>query len=120
VPILGPHAGPASILTIASAARLGEGLILAFRDWDSFEQQLGWYREAGGAGPVVVRAGPRLADAQHPIPPTTWTEPSMLDDLARIATPGVDELIWDLNIVGMEPARQVEAFERLASALGWS
>ena len=42
----------------------------------------------------------------------------MLDDLDRIGKLGVDELIWDLNIVGMEPGQQVAAFERLASALG--
>jgi probable F420-dependent oxidoreductase len=112
--LIGGVAQPA----IARAARLGDGLILAFRDWDSFEQQLGWYREAGGAGPVVARAGPMLADAQHPTPPTTWTEPSMLDDLARIGALGVDELIWDLNIVGMAPVSQVAALERLAAALG--
>lgn len=103
---------------IARAARLGDGVILAFRDWDSFEEQLGWYREAGGTGEVVVRAGPMLADQQHAVPPTTWTEPSILDDLARISALGVTELIWDLNIIGMEPGQQIAAFERLASALG--
>jgi probable F420-dependent oxidoreductase len=104
---------------IARAARLGDGVILAFRDWDSFEQQLGWYREAGGTGEVIVRAGPMLADQQHAVPPTTWTEPSILDDLARISALGVAELIWDLNIIGMEPRQQIAAFERLASALDW-
>jgi probable F420-dependent oxidoreductase len=103
---------------IVRAARLGDGLILAFRDWDSFQEQLGWYREADGVGPVVVRAGPMLADAQHAEPPTTWTPPSLLDDLARIATFGVDELIWDLNIVGMAPEQQVAELERLAPSLG--
>jgi hypothetical protein len=29
----------------------------------------------------------------------------------------VSEVIWDLNIVGMDPDRQIEAFERLAAAL---
>jgi probable F420-dependent oxidoreductase len=116
IPVLiGGVAQPA----IVRAARLGDGVILAFRDWDSFEQQLGWYREADGAGPIVVRAGPMLADAQHAVPPTTWTEPSMLEDLARVGALGVDELIWDLNIIGMEPRLQVGALERLASSLGW-
>jgi probable F420-dependent oxidoreductase len=115
IPVLiGGVARPA----IVRAARLGDGVILAFRDWDSFHEQLGWYREAGGAGPVVLRAGPMLADAQHPEPPTVWTPPVILDDLARVATLGVEEVIWDLNIVGMPPERQVAELERLASALG--
>jgi probable F420-dependent oxidoreductase len=102
---------------IARAARLGDGVILAFRDWDSFQEQLGWYRGAGGVGPVVLRAGPMLADAQHEEPPTFWTPPVILDDLARVAALGVDEVIWDLNIVGMPPEQQVAELERLASAL---
>ena len=59
-----------------------------------------------------------LADAQHPEPPTFWTPPVILDDLARVATLGVDEVIWDLNIVGMPPEQQVTELERLARALG--
>ena len=59
-----------------------------------------------------------LADAQHKTPPTTWTEPSLLDDLARVASLGVDEVIWDLNIIGTAPDVQIAAFERLAEALG--
>jgi probable F420-dependent oxidoreductase len=114
IPVLiGGVAQPA----IARAARLGDGVILACRDWESAEAQIGWYKEAGGAGIIVLRAGPMLADAQHPEPPTAWTPPRVLDDLARAAANGVDEVIWDLNIVGMEPERQVEALERLAPSL---
>jgi alkanesulfonate monooxygenase SsuD/methylene tetrahydromethanopterin reductase-like flavin-dependent oxidoreductase (luciferase family) len=114
VPVLIGGVAPAAI---ARAARLGDGLILAFRDQESFDAQVGWYREAGGAGPIVVRAGPMLPDQQHPVPPTIWTEPSMIDDLARAAAAGVDEVIWDLNIIGLDPARQVDALEALAAAL---
>ena len=113
IPVLiGGVAQPA----IARAARLGDGLILAFRDRESFEFQVGWYRDAGGVGPIVLRAGPMLADAQHPTPPTAWTEPAVIEDLERAAAAGVDEVIWDLNIIGLNPQRQVEAFEALASA----
>jgi probable F420-dependent oxidoreductase len=114
VPVL---IGGVAQAAIARAARLGDGLILAFRDRESFDAQVGWYREAGGAGPIVLRAGPMLADQQHLVPPTTWTEPSMIDDLTRAAASGVDEVIWDLNIIGLEPERQVEALEALASTL---
>ena len=102
---------------IARAARLGDGVIVACRDWESSEEQIGWYRAAGGTGPIVLRAGPMLADAQHPTPPTAWTEPSVLDDLAHAGEVGVGEVIWDLNIVGMAPEAQVRALETLASKL---
>jgi probable F420-dependent oxidoreductase len=103
--------------SIARAARIGDGVVLACRDWDSLLQQIAWYREAGGAGEIVVRAGPMLADAQHATPPTAWTEPYVLEDLARAAAAGVAEVIWDLNIVGRDPDAQIEAFEALAAGL---
>ena len=43
--------------------------------------------------------------------------PSVIDDLARVATAGVEEVIWDLNIAGLDPHRQVAALEALASTL---
>jgi hypothetical protein len=58
-----------------------------------------------------------LADAQHSEPPTAWTPPYILDDLARAAANGIAEVIWDLNIVGMRPEDQVAAFEELAPHL---
>jgi hypothetical protein len=41
----------------------------------------------------------------------------MIDDLTRAAAAGVDEVIWDLNIIGLEPKRQVKALEALAATL---
>jgi hypothetical protein len=41
----------------------------------------------------------------------------VLDDLARAASLGVDEVIWDLNIVYTEPWEQVAALEALAPNL---
>ncbi|MCC7369439.1 MAG: TIGR03619 family F420-dependent LLM class oxidoreductase [Chloroflexi bacterium] len=102
---------------IARAARLGDGVVVAHRDWDSTLEHIGWYHEAGGAGPIVLRAGPMLADAQHETPPTAWTEPSVVDDLQRAAEAGVAEVIWDLNIVGRHPDAQIAAFEALAARL---
>lgn len=103
---------------VERAARLGDGFTLGFRNWDDSIAQIRWYRDAGGTGPVVARGGPMLADAEHATPPTTWTEPSIADDLARAAEVGIDEFVWDLNIVGYEPARQVEALEALAARIG--
>lgn len=103
---------------VERAARLGDGFTIGFRNWTDTLEQVGWYRSAGGTGPVVVRGGPMLVDAEHHTPPTTWTEPSIVDDLARAHEEGIDEFIWDLNIVGYPPERQVEAFEALAEQLG--
>lgn len=112
-------AGGVTRPAIERAARIGDGLTLAFRNWDATLAQIEWYRAAGGAGPITVKGGPMLADAEHKTRPTTWSEASMLDDLARLAETGVEEFAWDLNIVGdYEPARQVEVLERLAADLG--
>lgn len=103
---------------VERAARLGDGFVVGFRNWDDTLAQIEWYRVAGGTGRIVVRGGPMRADAEHRTPPTTWTEPQILEDLERARDIGVDEFVWDLNIVGYEPARQVDAFHALASRLG--
>jgi probable F420-dependent oxidoreductase len=110
--------GGVAKLALERAARLGDGVIIACRDWESTLTMIDWYREAGGTGQIVLRAGPMLADDQHQTPPTAWTEPFVLEDLARAGSVGVDEVIWDLNIVGTEPRRQVDALETLVRALG--
>jgi probable F420-dependent oxidoreductase len=113
--LIGGLAKPA----VERAARLGDGFVAAFRNWDDTAEQIAWYRELGGTGRVVLRAGPMLADAEHETPPTTWSEATFLDDLARAGRElGIDELVWDLNIVETPPDRQVEALSALASTLG--
>lgn len=103
---------------IERAARIGDGVTLAFRSWEAIEEQVAWYRDAGGRGPIVVKAGPMLADAEHATGSSIWSEASIAEDLARLATHGVDEFAWDLNIVGTAPGQQVEALERLAEEIG--
>ena len=98
------------------AARIGDGLTLAFRNWDGIRAQIAWYRDAGGQGPIVLRGGPMLPDDEHPTPPDTWTEDHIVENLAVLAELGVGEFAWDLNIAEYEPARQVELLEALASA----
>jgi alkanesulfonate monooxygenase SsuD/methylene tetrahydromethanopterin reductase-like flavin-dependent oxidoreductase (luciferase family) len=110
--------GAVSRAAVERAARIGDGLTLAFRTWDDFREQLAWYRDAGGRGAVILRGGPMLADAEHPTPPQTWTEGPIVENLGVVAEEGVTEFVWDLNIAGYEPARQVELMEALASALG--
>jgi probable F420-dependent oxidoreductase len=102
---------------VERAARIGDGFTIGFRNWSDSLAQATTYREAGGAGPIVFRAGPMLADAEHKTPPTTWTAPSVLDDLARAKAEGIDQVIWDLNVVDTPPADQIRAFETVAAAL---
>jgi probable F420-dependent oxidoreductase len=102
---------------VERAARIGDGFTVGFRNWDDTRAQIEWYRAAGGGGPVVVKGGPMLADAEHPIPPTTWSESTIVEDLSRARDAGFDEFVWDLNIVGYAPARQVEILELLAERL---
>lgn len=102
---------------VERAARIGDGLTIGFRNWEDTRTQIEWYRAAGGAGPVVAKGGPMLADAEHLVPPTTWSESMIVDDLRRACDAGIDEFVWDLNIVGYEPTRQVEILESLAERL---
>ena len=76
-----------------------------------------WWRDAGGTGPLTVKAGPMLADAEHAAPPVTWTPDHLLDSLARIAEWGVHQLVWDLNIVATPVDEQVALLTDLAPAL---
>ncbi|MDW5593852.1 TIGR03619 family F420-dependent LLM class oxidoreductase [Conexibacter stalactiti] len=111
------HVGGVTRPAIERAARIGDGVTIAFRSWEATAEQIDWYRAAGGDGEIVVKGGPMLADAEHATAPSTWSEEQIADDLARLAEHGVDEFAWDLNIVGYEPARQVAALERLAAEL---
>jgi len=110
--------GALSRVAVERAARLGDGFTIGFRNWDATREQLRWYRDAGGSGPVIVRGGPMLVDAEHATPPPTWTPEHIVESLAEAAAAGVDEFIWDLNIVGYHPDEQVELLEELAGAIG--
>jgi probable F420-dependent oxidoreductase len=100
---------------VARAALLGDGFSVGFRAWDETREQIAGYRAAGGTGPVVVKGGPMLT--HEPGAPHPWSQATIVDDLLQARAEGIDEFVWDLNIVGTEPRLQVEAFERLAREL---
>jgi probable F420-dependent oxidoreductase len=110
--------GAVAPIAVERAARLADGFIVGFRDWESTLEQIAVYRAAGGTGRIVLRAGPLLPHPRQPVPATTWSPPSMVDDLARAAAEGVDEVIWDLNIVELPIPDQLVEYERLATTLG--
>ena len=97
---------------IERAARLADGFVAALRDWDTTRTEVGWYHAAGGTGPVVLRTFPEWATDGD----LTAIGPAAVADLERAAAAGVDELHWDLADV--DPRRQVEVLEAVASALG--
>ena len=109
--------GAVSREAVQRAARLGDGFTVGFRNWHDTREQIRWYRDAGGRGPVYVRGGPMLTDSEHATAPLTWTESHIVESLALAADEGVSEFTWDLNIVGYEPSRQVELLTALAEAL---
>jgi probable F420-dependent oxidoreductase len=109
--------GGVSQPAIERAARLGDGFAAVFQDWDSLDTQIGWYRAAGGAGPIVLRVNPERVDAEGPASPFNLAAPSIVDDLTRAATAGADEIFFDLNHVGLDSSRQVATLEHLASML---
>lgn len=110
--------GAVSRPAVERAARLGDGFTVGFRNWEATREQLEWYREAGGTGPVILRGGPMLVDAEHATPPTTWTPEHIAESLADAAAEGVDEFTWDLNVAGYDPSEQIEFMEALAADIG--
>ncbi|MFC5267770.1 TIGR03619 family F420-dependent LLM class oxidoreductase [Kribbella qitaiheensis] len=98
---------------IERAARITDGLTLAFRDWDSCRESIKWYRDAGGTGDIILRAGPMKP---HPMleGPPAFTQDSILDDLQRAAAEGITRVDWDLNIIDTPIPEQLTAFQKLA------
>jgi probable F420-dependent oxidoreductase len=105
------HIGAVAPAAVERAARIGDGLTIGFRGWDDTRSQIEWYRSAGGTGPVVVKVAPMPGD------PPLFTEATLLDDLASAKASGIDEVIWDPNIVGDPPEQQIAVLEELAPEL---
>ncbi|TDW22237.1 TIGR03619 family F420-dependent LLM class oxidoreductase [Kribbella kalugense] len=101
---------------IERAARIADGLTLAHRDWESTRAAIGWYHEAGGSGPIVLRAGPMKP---HPMQqdPVGFTPAMILDDLEHAADEGITRVDWDLNLVGTPIPDQIAALKTLAGRL---
>ena len=102
---------------VERAARLGDGFAAVMMDWDTLRDQVAWFRDAGGEGPVVLRVNPETVDAVEPRDPFTGPIPSVVDDLAQACAAGVDVVVWDLNMADLDAHRQVAILEALASAL---
>jgi hypothetical protein len=101
---------------IERAARIADGLTLAHRDWESTRAAVGWYHEAGGTGPIILRAGPMRP---HPMleGPVGFVPGTIVDDLRHAADEGITRVDWDLNIVDTPIPEQVAAFKALARRL---
>jgi alkanesulfonate monooxygenase SsuD/methylene tetrahydromethanopterin reductase-like flavin-dependent oxidoreductase (luciferase family) len=102
---------------VERAARLGDGFATVFQDWDTTAGEIDWYRGAGGTGTIVLRVNPERIAAAEPASPFTGSMQSVVNDLARAAAAGVNEVIWDAGMAGLEPRSHVGALEALATAL---
>jgi probable F420-dependent oxidoreductase len=101
--------------TIKRAAQLGDGAIFVAVNWNDIRVKIGWYREAGGTGTVIVNTIPA-----HSEPTTTETAFTnmMLTDIERAAAAGADEIHISLNLgTPIPPDRQAELLEALAATL---
>ncbi|RJO68434.1 TIGR03619 family F420-dependent LLM class oxidoreductase [Nocardia panacis] len=114
-----PHAGTIPLFfgainrhTIERAARLGDGFITTAIDWDATRENLDLYRAAGGAGTIVVNVIP----GRHRLSPNAFTD-AVLKDLERAAAVGAHEVHIALQLLSVEPDRQIELLQALATEL---
>src|SRR5206468_2523312 len=103
---------------VERAARLGDGFAAVLVDWETMHAQMSWYHGAGGDGLVVLRVNPDRVDVVEPGAPFTGPISSVVDDLARAGRAGVDVVVWDLNMAGLDSGRQVAILEALSSEIG--
>jgi probable F420-dependent oxidoreductase len=108
--LIGAVARPA----VERAARLG-GFVTGVRDWDTSATEIGWYRDAGGVGPVVVQVMSTWgASPDDPVDAFAAWAVAEVDHAAAV---GADEVRVELNLTGVAIDRQVAALEALAAAL---
>jgi probable F420-dependent oxidoreductase len=108
--VIGAVARPA----VERAARLG-GFVTGVRSWDASATEIGWYRDAGGAGPVVVQVMSAWgASPDEPVDAFVGWAVAEIDHAAAV---GADEMRVELNLTGVTIERQVAALEALAAAL---
>jgi alkanesulfonate monooxygenase SsuD/methylene tetrahydromethanopterin reductase-like flavin-dependent oxidoreductase (luciferase family) len=107
------YGGGVSQAAIERAARITDGLTLAHRDWKSTVEAVRWYAEAGGTGPIILRAGPIKPHPMLEGPPSF-----SLDDLQQAAAEGIARVDWDLSIVETPLSDQLAASRRSPRGCG--
>ncbi|MGI5171574.1 LLM class flavin-dependent oxidoreductase [Spirillospora sp. CA-253888] len=100
--------------TVERAARIGDGFITTAVDWDATRAQVGWYRDAGGTGTVVVNSIPVPPGAE--VSEAAFVE-AALADLERSREAGADETHFALNLLPIPADEQVGLMEALAARL---
>jgi hypothetical protein len=86
------------------------------RDWDTSATEIGWYRLAGGSGPVVVQVMSTWGES--PDEPVDAFAAWAVAEVDHAAAVGADEVRFELNLTGVAIGRQVAALAALAAALG--
>jgi alkanesulfonate monooxygenase SsuD/methylene tetrahydromethanopterin reductase-like flavin-dependent oxidoreductase (luciferase family) len=102
--------------TIERAAEQADGVVLVSLDWEETSTKIGWYRDAGGTGTVVVNTIPTYPDGK--VTAAAFTD-AVQADLDRAAAVGADEMCISLNLLTpVPPDRQRELLGILAGELG--
>ena len=95
--------GAGAQAAVERAVRIGDGFNPVHMDWDTTTAQVGWYRDAGGAGPVVLLLNVMDVD-------------TIDDDLDRAAALGINEVIVNFAMTDLDVAAQVAVLKRLVAA----
>ena len=87
---------------VERAARLGDGFAAVMMDWETLRSQVAWFRDAGGAGPIVVRVNPETVDAARTARAVHRADRIGGRRHGPSRLPGADVVVWDLNMADLD------------------
>jgi probable F420-dependent oxidoreductase len=91
---------------VAQAAEIADGFMYAVTTWSSAAEAIGWYRDAGGRGPIALRLNP-IRDSEAGA--LDRFAESLPVDLERVVELGATEVHWEMNQSTMTLTEQCKA-----------
>jgi alkanesulfonate monooxygenase SsuD/methylene tetrahydromethanopterin reductase-like flavin-dependent oxidoreductase (luciferase family) len=105
--------GAVARAAVERAAHLDAGFVCGVLDWGVARTAVGWNRDAGGTGPVVLRVMNVRADTPDPVGTFLAGLPAEIEQASSL---GADEIHWELNLANLAPEAQVQVLQEVAGA----